>query len=110
KPFFFEGGYDEDEDILSVHRRFAAVLDEVLDEIAAIKARAAEGDESRPMWPMIVFRSPKGWTGPATIDGKKTTGSWRAHQVPLSNARDTEAHLQDLADWLASYKPEELFD
>lgn len=110
KPFFFEGGYDKDEDILSVHKRFAAVMDEVMDEIDAIKARAAEGDESRPMWPMIVFRTPKGWTGPATIDGKKTTGSWRAHQVPLSNARDTAAHLQDLQEWLASYKPEELFD
>ena len=59
---------------------------------------------------MIVFRTPKGWTGPAYIDGKKTTGSWRAHQVPLANARDTPEHLQVLADWLASYRPDELFD
>ena len=59
---------------------------------------------------MIVFRTPKGWTGPDYIDGKKTTGSWRAHQVPLANARDTPEHLQVLADWLASYRAEELFD
>jgi xylulose-5-phosphate/fructose-6-phosphate phosphoketolase len=110
KPYFFEGGYDTSEDILSVHRRFAELLDEVLDEIDAIKKRAAEGDTDRPMWPMIVFRTPKGWSGPAEIDGKKTTGSWRAHQVPLANARDTEEHLNDLRAWLESYKPEELFD
>ena len=59
---------------------------------------------------MIVFRTPKGWTGPAYIDGKKTTGSWRAHQVPLASARDTPEHLQVLADWLASYRADELFD
>ncbi|MBI3690565.1 MAG: phosphoketolase family protein, partial [Mycolicibacterium aromaticivorans] len=63
-----------------------------------------------PLWPMIVLRTPKGWTGPAYIDGKKTTGSWRAHQVPLASARDTPEHLQVLADWLASYRAEELFD
>ena len=61
-------------------------------------------------WPMIVFRTPKGWTGPDYIDGKKTTGSWRAHQVPLANARDTPEHLKVLADWLASYRADELFD
>lgn len=59
---------------------------------------------------MIVFRTPKGWTGPEVIDGKLTTGSWRAHQVPLASARDTPEHLQVLADWLASYRAEELFD
>ncbi len=110
EPYFFEGGYDLDEPPAEVHRRFAALLDEVLDEIAAIKARAADGDESRPRWPMIVFRTPKGWSGPAEIDGKKTTGSWRAHQVPLASARDTEEHLRTLEDWLRSYRPEELFD
>jgi xylulose-5-phosphate/fructose-6-phosphate phosphoketolase len=109
-PFVFTGGYDEDEPMPSVHRRFAALLDEALDEIADIKARAAAGDVTRPAWPMIVFRTPKGWTGPAVIDGKKTTGSWRAHQVPLANARDTEAHLKVLEDWLRSYRAEELFD
>lgn len=110
KPYFFEGGYDEDESPLDTHRRFAALLDEVLDEIAAIKARALQGDPDRPTWPMIVFRSPKGWSGPAEIDGKKTTGSWRAHQVPLSNARDTDEHLAVLESWLRSYRPDELFD
>jgi xylulose-5-phosphate/fructose-6-phosphate phosphoketolase len=109
KPYLFTAGFD-DEDHVSIHRRFAVLLDEVLDEIAAIKRRARGGDLDRPMWPMIVFRTPKGWTGPAYIDGKKTTGSWRAHQVPLANARDTPEHLKVLADWLASYHPEELFD
>jgi xylulose-5-phosphate/fructose-6-phosphate phosphoketolase len=110
KPYFFEGGYDESEPPLETHRRFAALLDEVLDEIAAIKERAARGDTSRPAWPMIVFRTPKGWSGPAEIDGKKTTGSWRAHQVPLASARDTDEHLKVLEAWLRSYRPEELFD
>ena len=110
KPHVFVGGYDESESHLDVHRRFATLLDEVLDEIAAIKARAAAGDLTRPMWPMIVFRTPKGWTGPDYIDGKKTTGSWRAHQVPLANARDTEDHLHVLERWLESYGAAELFD
>lgn len=109
KPYFFEGGYDDSESEIDYHRRFAKLLDEVLDEISAIKARAAEGDLTRPRWPMIVFKTPKGWSGPATIDGKKTTGSWRAHQVPLANARDTKEHLEVLESWLRSYRPEELF-
>ncbi|MDR3659409.1 MAG: phosphoketolase family protein [Mycobacterium sp.] len=111
KPHFFE--VTEQTPPADAHRRFAALLDEVLNEIAAIKATASATDPgkvSRPAWPMIVFRTPKGWTGPAYIDGKKTTGSWRAHQVPLASARDTPEHLQVLADWLASYRPSELFD
>lgn len=108
RPHFFE--VSEEGDHADAHRRFAALLDEVLDEIAAIKHAAENGEEERPRWPMIVFRHPKGWTGPAYIDGKKTTGSWRAHQVPLANARDTPEHLQVLADWLGSYRAEELFD
>jgi xylulose-5-phosphate/fructose-6-phosphate phosphoketolase len=108
KPHFFV--VEEGDDPADAHRRFATLLDEVMNEIAQIKARAADGDDSRPQWPMIVFRTPKGWTGPATIDGKKTTGSWRAHQVPLANARDTAEHLNVLSEWLASYHPEELFD
>lgn len=107
-PYLFEAA--EDEDHFEAHRRFAGLLDTVLNEIAEIKARAAAGDEERPRWPMIIFRTPKGWTGPDYIDGKKTTGSWRAHQVPLASARDTPEHLQVLADWLASYRPDELFD
>ncbi|MGB3354492.1 MAG: phosphoketolase family protein [Mycobacterium sp.] len=109
-PYFFEVPDDAAADHADAHRRFAALLDDVLDEIAAIKARAAAGDEFRPAWPMIVFRTPKGWTGPDYIDGKKTTGSWRAHQVPLANARDTAEHLQVLSDWLAGYRADELFD
>ncbi|MGB3481448.1 MAG: phosphoketolase family protein [Mycobacterium sp.] len=108
-PYFFEVA-DDDTDHAGAHRRFAALLDDVLNEIAEIKARAAAGDDSRPSWPMIVFRTPKGWTGPAVIDGKKTTGSWRAHQVPLASARDTPEHLAVLADWLGSYRADELFD
>jgi xylulose-5-phosphate/fructose-6-phosphate phosphoketolase len=106
-PYFFEVPDDGSTDHADAHRRFAALLDEVLDRIAEIKASLSE---ERPAWPMIVFRTPKGWTGPATIDGKKTTGSWRAHQVPLASARDTGEHLQVLADWLASYRAGELFD
>ena len=108
RPHVFEA--NEDDDIADAHRRFAELLDTVLNEIADIKATAAGGDDRRPAWPMIIFRTPKGWTGPAYIDGKKSTGSWRAHQVPLAGARDTPEHLQVLADWLASYRAEELFD
>lgn len=112
-PYFFEvadGDGGNDEDHADAHRRFAELLDTVLNEIADIKAAAADGDQQRPRWPMIVFRTPKGWTGPDYIDGKKTTGSWRAHQVPLASARDTPEHLQVLADWLGSYRAGELFD
>ncbi|MCL1899910.1 MAG: phosphoketolase family protein, partial [Promicromonosporaceae bacterium] len=110
RPYFFEVPDGSPEPHAEFHARFAALLDEVLNEIAAIKARAATGEEFRPAWPMIVFRTPKGWTGPAYIDGKKTTGCWRAHQVPLASARDTREHLEVLEAWLQSYGPEELFD
>jgi xylulose-5-phosphate/fructose-6-phosphate phosphoketolase len=109
EPFLFSAEADEPHD--EVHRRFAALLDEALDRIAEIKAAAAAGTtDERPRWPMIIFRTPKGWTGPKEVDGKKTEGSWRSHQVPLSNARDTPEHTKLLEDWLRSYKPEELFD
>ncbi|WP_407318900.1 phosphoketolase family protein [Isoptericola halotolerans] len=108
-PYFFTGGFDG-EDHAAVHRRFAKLLDEVLDHIAQIKADAAAGDDERPAWPMIVFRTPKGWTCPPEIDGNKTEGSWRAHQVPLPSARDTPEHLDVLRDWMQSYRPHELFD
>ena len=107
KPYFFEVTDDDAADHADAHRRFARLLDEVLDEIAAIKAAAGE---ERPAVADDHLPHPKGWTGPAYIDGKKTTGSWRAHQVPLASARDTPEHLQVLADWLCSYRPEELFD
>ncbi|NIZ93640.1 phosphoketolase family protein [Kineococcus rubinsiae] len=108
-PHVFTGGFDG-EDHAAVHRRFAELLDVVLDEIADIKARAAAGDDSRPAWPMIVFRTPKGWTCPAVIDGKQVENSWRAHQVPLASARDTDEHLRVLEGWMRSYRAEELFD
>ncbi|GAA1633532.1 phosphoketolase family protein [Georgenia ruanii] len=112
KPHFFEGGFEGDTPA-AFHRRFAELLDVVLDEIADIKAKAATTPEDqleRPQWPMIVFKSPKGWTGPKEIDGKRTENSWRSHQVPLANARDTAEHLKDLETWLKSYRAEELFD
>lgn len=108
-PYNFVAGFDN-EDVLSIHRRFAALLEAVFDEICAIKSRAAAGEASRPFYPMIIFRTPKGWTCPKYIDDKKTEGSWRAHQVPLASARDTQEHFEILKNWLLSYEPEELFD
>ncbi|WEV64718.1 phosphoketolase [Bifidobacterium sp. ESL0732] len=109
EPFEFVAGFD-DEDHMSIHRRFAGMLEEVFDRICDIKAKAQTDDMDRPTYPMIIFRTPKGWTCPKYIDGKKTEGSWRAHQVPLASARDTEAHFQVLKGWMESYRPEELFD
>jgi xylulose-5-phosphate/fructose-6-phosphate phosphoketolase len=97
------------DDPAEVHQLMAAALDDALDDIAAIKARARAGDVSRPAWPMIVLRTPKGWTGPATVDGVQVEGTFRAHQVPLAEVRTNPAHLAQLEDWLRSYRPEELF-
>ncbi|MGK9147792.1 phosphoketolase family protein [Plantibacter flavus] len=113
-PHLVSGGFDG-EDPLLVHRRFAVVLDEVLDEIAQIKADAASDAAAgapvrRPAWPMIILRTPKGWTCPPFIDGKAAEDNWRSHQVPLANARDTPEHLAVLETWMRSYRPEELFD
>ena len=113
KPHFFVAGFD-DESHLSIHERFAALFEEVFNEICDIKATAAAqqaaGEEvTRPVYPMIVFRTPKGWTCPKHIDGKKTEDSWRAHQVPLASAKDTHEHFRVLRGWLRSYEPEELF-
>jgi xylulose-5-phosphate/fructose-6-phosphate phosphoketolase len=88
-----------------VHRDFAAALDDALDDIAGSKRSA-----SRPKWPMIVLRTPKGWTGPAEVDGLPVEGTWRSHQVPLADVRGNEEHLRLLEDWMRSYRPEELFD
>ena len=94
-----------------MHREFAAVLDRALDAIAAIQDRArSAGDDSRPRWPMIVLRSPKGWTGPKVVDGKPVEGTWRAHQVPLSEVRTNRKHLAMLESWMRSYEPDKLFD
>jgi xylulose-5-phosphate/fructose-6-phosphate phosphoketolase len=92
-----------------VHQAMAAALDDALDDIAAIKARARAGDSSRPVWPMIVLRTPKGWTGPKTVDGLQVEGTWRAHQVPLAEVRTNPEHLAQLEAWLRSYRPQELF-
>jgi xylulose-5-phosphate/fructose-6-phosphate phosphoketolase len=95
----------------AMHARMAEVLDAVLDEIAAIQQRARDGGETRrPRWPMIVLRTPKGWTGPKEVDGLQTEGTWRSHQVPLADVRNNKQHLAQLGDWLQSYRPEELFD
>src|SRR5687768_375285 len=106
RPYFVEG--DEPE---AMHQAMAATLDAALDEIADIQgeARSGRGGTRRP-WPMIVLRSPKGWTGPAEVDGLPVEGTWRSHQVPLANTRTNPDHLKQLEVWMRSYRPEELFD
>src|SRR5437867_3039164 len=95
----------------AVHQEFATALDEALDEIARIqKAARGNRDGARPRWPMLVLRTPKGWTGPAEVDGLPVEGTWRSHQVPLAEVRTNPDHLQALEDWLRSYRPAELFD
>ena len=109
-PYLVSGGFDG-EDPIHVHRRLAETMDAALDHIARIKSSAADGTlEGRPAWPMIILRTPKGWTCPAVIDGHPAENNWRSHQVPLANARDTEAHTKLLEEWMLSYRPEELFD
>jgi xylulose-5-phosphate/fructose-6-phosphate phosphoketolase len=109
-PYLVSGGFDG-EDPREVHKRMAATLDEILDRIAEIKAAANAGDlVDRPAWPMLILRTPKGWTCPAEIDGHPAENNWRSHQVPLADARDTEAHTRLLESWLQSYRPQELFD
>jgi xylulose-5-phosphate/fructose-6-phosphate phosphoketolase len=106
-PYFVEGA-DPDE----MHQAFAATLDRCLDEIHDIQAEARSAGSTpapRRSWPMIVFRSPKGWTGPKEVDGKRMEGSWRSHQVPFADARAEDSHRAVLLDWMRSYRPEELF-
>ncbi|GAB4261365.1 MAG: phosphoketolase family protein [Methylomicrobium sp.] len=106
KPYFVEGSDPDD-----MHQRMAATLDEALAEIRRIQQQARiDGVLERPRWPMIVLRSPKGWTGPKEIHGHKAEGSWRSHQVPFSDAGTSRAGLQLLEEWLRSYQPEQLFD
>ena len=105
-PYLVEGADPE-----HMHQAFAAALDRCLDEIADIQRGARrDGVTERPRWPMIVLRSPKGWTGPEEVDGLKMENSWRSHQVPFSNARDDDGHRAVLEKWLRSYRPDELFD
>jgi xylulose-5-phosphate/fructose-6-phosphate phosphoketolase len=99
------------DDPLNVHQQIAVALDDAFDQIGAIQRAARDvGDTARPQWPMIVLRTPKGWTGPREVDGHQVEGSWRSHQVPLSETRTNEKHLAQLEEWLRSYRPEELFD
>jgi xylulose-5-phosphate/fructose-6-phosphate phosphoketolase len=105
-PHFVEGDNPE-----IMHQKMAATLEDCVLEIRRIQQKArASGKLERPRWPMIVFRSPKGWTGPKEVDGHKVEGFWRSHQVPLSGIHENPAHLKQLEKWLRSYKPEELFD
>ena len=109
RPYVVSGGFDG-EDPAAVHQRMAAVLDEVFDEIATIRRAAAEGRlDGAPRWPMIVLRTPKGWTGPREVDGVAVEGTHRSHQVPLAGVRDKKDHRRLLEEWLRSYRPEELF-
>ena len=106
EPLFVEG-----DDPGVMHRSMAEALDRVFDSIAAIQSAArTHARAARPMWPMIVLRSPKGWTGPKEVDGQPTESSWRSHQVPLADLAKKPAHLDLLERWMKSYKPEELFD
>ncbi|MFG3507009.1 phosphoketolase [Streptomyces sp. NPDC047821] len=96
-----------------VHRAMAAAMDTAVDRIRRIQRRARTGTggpDERPRWPVIVLRTPKGWTGPTEVDGLPVEGTWRSHQVPLSEVRDDPAHREQLEAWLRSYRPEELFD
>ncbi len=105
-PFFVTGDDPQD-----VHPRMASALDEAVARIQDIQREArANGKTDRPCWPMIVLETPKGWTGPKIVDGLRVEGTFRAHQVPLSNPRTNPAHLRQLEDWLRSYRPAELFD
>jgi xylulose-5-phosphate/fructose-6-phosphate phosphoketolase len=109
RPYVVSGGFDG-EDPAAVHQRMAAVLDEVLNKIATIRHDAAEGRlDNAPRWPMIVLRTPKGWTGPREVDGVAVEGTHRSHQVPLAAVRDKKDHLRLLEEWLRSYRPDELF-
>ena len=106
EPRFVEGSEPAE-----MHQKMAATVDWAIREIKRIQEYArTSGDASRPRWPMIVLRTPKGWTGPKEVDGHVLEGSWRAHQVPISMGPDTEKHLPELEEWLRSYKPEELFN
>ena len=107
KPYLVEG-----DDPAVMHQLMAATLDEVLDEIRAIQADARDGraHERRPTWPMIILKTPKGWTGPKEVDGLKTEGFWRSHQVPIAEMATKPEHVKLLENWMKSYRPEELFD
>ena len=106
KPYFVEGS-----DPAEMHQLMAKTMDQIISEIRAIQEQArSKGVTKRPEWPMIIMRTPKGWTGPKEVDGKKTEGYWRSHQVPFSEMATVPSHVKLLEEWMKSYKPEELFD
>ncbi len=106
EPYFVEG-----DEPAHVHQQMAAALDRAVERIQAVQRRARdEGLVERPRWPMIVLRTPKGWTGPEEIDGEKVEGHFRSHQVPMKHVRGNEEHMRRLTEWMQSYRPEELFD
>jgi len=105
-PYFVEG-----KDPAEMHQKMAAVMEECVLKIREYQKEARSGGEiKRPMWPMIVLRTPKGWTGPKEVDGKKVEDFWRSHQVPMGGMHDNDDHLKKLGEWMRDYKPEELFD
>ncbi len=104
-PYFVEG--DEPD---KMHELMAATLDSIVEELEKIKGRTGKAATQRPRWPMIVFRTPKGWTGPKEVDGKRTEGYWRSHQVPMGEMHEKPGHVKILDQWLRSYRPDELFD
>ncbi len=109
-PVLVEGGF-ADEDPMAVHHRMAVGLDQVISEIHEIQTAArSHGTGHRPSWPMLILRTPKGWTGPKVVDGLQIEGTFRSHQLPLAEVRTNPGHLAQLEAWLRSYRPEELFD
>src|SRR6185436_184181 len=111
RGYGFEPHYVSGDDPETMHALMAATLDQIIDEIHQIQSDArARATSARPRWPMIVLRSPKGWTGPKSVDGKQTEGSFRSHQVPLAGLAENPEHLALMEQWMKSYRPEELFD
>jgi xylulose-5-phosphate/fructose-6-phosphate phosphoketolase len=108
KPYFVEGS-----DPIAMHQKMAETLERAVGEIRALQKaarRSSATEATRPRWPMIILRAPKGWTGPKDLDGHKLEGFWRSHQVPFADVRTNPSHLKVLEDWMHGYKPEELFD
>src|SRR5829696_8631853 len=104
-PYFVEGSDPE-----KMHELMAATLDTIIGDIQRIKTAARDGTQERPRWPMIVLRTPKGWTCPKEIDGRRTEGYWRSHQVPMGEMHDNPEHVRILETWMKNYRPDELFD
>jgi len=105
-PYVVEG-----DDPARIHQKMAATLEDCVNEIRGVQDKARRnGNPRRPLWPMVILRTPKGWTGPKEVDGHKVEGSWRAHQVPILDVETHPERLRQLEDWMRSYRPQELFD